>query len=109
MMEDCFRDIHNIGAGFERAKSYCKVEYNTPEASVINEVKTMRTPGLCYKCRGPHFQSNCTNLRENNSNEFQKHKHIANYNGNNYTNKFWDNKNNSNMFLTGTLSFQESQ
>ena len=29
MMEDCFRDIHNIGAGYEKAKGNCRAEYNT--------------------------------------------------------------------------------
>ena len=44
MMEDCFKDICNIGSGFEKAKGYSRVEYNTSEASVITEVKTMRKP-----------------------------------------------------------------
>ena len=42
MMEDYFRDIYNIGARYEKARGYCKAEYNIPEASVITEVKTMR-------------------------------------------------------------------
>ena len=39
-MEDCFRGVCNIGAGYEKAKCYCKAKYNTLEASAITEVKT---------------------------------------------------------------------
>ena len=28
-MEDCFRDIHVFGAGYERAKYYDRAEFNT--------------------------------------------------------------------------------
>ena len=110
MMEDCFRDICNSGAGYERAKGYCRVEFNTPETSTITEVKTMRKPGPCYNCGGPHFQGNCTDLKGNNSNKFQnKATTWQNYKGNNYTQKFYSNNNNSNIFPMGTLSFQASQ
>ena len=34
-MEDCFRDIYNIGAGYESPKSYYRADLNTPEASMI--------------------------------------------------------------------------
>ena len=44
MMEDCYREIHNNGAGYEKAKGYCRTEYNTQETSAITEVKTMRKP-----------------------------------------------------------------
>ena len=71
MMEYCFRDIHNNGAGFERAKGYCRAKFNTPEASMITEVKTLKEPGLSYKCRGPHFKNSCTNFKGKNSNKFQ--------------------------------------
>ena len=51
-----------------------------------------------------------TKLRENNNNEFQnKTTTQQNYKVNNTTNKFHDNKSNSNMLPTGTLSFQKSQ
>ena len=40
MKDDCFRDIHNIGTGYKKAKGYCRTEHNTPE--VIPEVKIMR-------------------------------------------------------------------
>ena len=56
-MEDCFEDICNIGAGYERAKGYCRADFNTPEASMITEVIATKEPGLCYKCRGPYFQN----------------------------------------------------
>ena len=51
MIEDCLRDIHTIGGGNEKAKVYCRAEYNTPETSVNTEVKTMKKLGLCYKCK----------------------------------------------------------
>ena len=41
-MKDCFRDIHNIGTGYEKAKDYYRAKYNIPETSVITEFKTMR-------------------------------------------------------------------
>ena len=108
VMEDCFRDICNIDAWYEKVKGYCSAKYNAPEASAITEAKTMREPRLCYKCGGLHFQSNCTNLKKSNSNIFQnKTTKQQNYKGNNYTNKFCDNK--GNMFLKGTMSFQASQ
>ena len=31
MMENCFRDIHNIGVGYEIAKGFSGDEFNTPE------------------------------------------------------------------------------
>ena len=70
-MEECFRDICNIGAGYERVKGYCRADFNTPEASTITEVKTLREPGMLYKWRGPHFQNNCMNHKSNNNNKFQ--------------------------------------
>ena len=45
-MKGCFRDIHNIVAGYEKFKGYCRAEYNFPEASAITEVKTMRKLGV---------------------------------------------------------------
>ena len=39
MMEDFFRDICNNGAWYERTKGYCRAEYNTPEASMVTDVK----------------------------------------------------------------------
>ena len=46
-MEDCFRDICNVGARYERAKGYCRAKLNTTETSVITVVKTMKESGLC--------------------------------------------------------------
>ena len=110
MMYDCFRGICNIGTGYKGAKGYCRCKYNTPEALTITEVKTTKKPELCYKCRGPHFQSNCTNLMGNNSHKFQNRTLAQqNYMGNNYKHEFFDNKSSSNMFPTGTLSFQATQ
>ena len=45
-MEDCLRDIHAYGAGCERAKGYGRAEFDAPEASTINEVKSIKDPGL---------------------------------------------------------------
>ena len=67
MMEECFRDIHNVGAGYELAKGYCRAKLNMPDASCIAEIKSMKKAGLCYKCGGPHFQCNCT---DNSNNKF---------------------------------------
>ena len=110
MENDCFRNACNIGAVYEKAKGYCRAEYNTPEVSANTEVKTTRKSGLCYRCVGSLFQSDCTNLKERNINKF-KNKTTAqqNYKGNNYTNKFHDNRNKSNTFTTAILSFQASQ
>ena len=96
LMEECLRDIWNIGVEYEKAKGYCRAESNTPEASLITEVNTTKKLGLCYK-------------KGNNSNKFQnKTPTQQNYQGNNSTYKFCNNKNNSNMFPTGTLSSQVS-
>ena len=93
----------NISAGYKRTKGYCRADFNTPEASVITEVKTNKETGLCYRCGRPHFQNNCTNHKSNSSNKFQNKKTTwQNYKGSNYTQKFHDNRNNSNMFPTGT-------
>ena len=105
MMEDCFRDIHNISVVYGKANGYCRAEYNISDASAILEVKTMRKPRL-LQCGGCHFQKNCTNLMESNSNKFKNKTLIQqNYKRNIYTNKFHDNNNNNNMFSTGTPSF----
>ena len=71
MIEDGFRDICNIGIGYERAKGYCRAEFNTLDASCITDAKTMKKLGWYYKCRAPHFQSNWTDHRGNSSNELQ--------------------------------------
>ena len=70
-MEDCFSDICNIGVGYKRAKGYCRAYSNTPEASMITEVKTKKEPDLCYRCGRPHFQNNCKNHKSNTNNQFQ--------------------------------------
>ena len=54
-MEDCFSDIHAFGNGYERAKGYSKVEFDAPGAQAVNEVKSSKEPGPCFKCDGPHF------------------------------------------------------
>ena len=49
-MGDFFRDIYNIGAGYKKAKGYCRAHFNTPEASTTTEVKTTKEPRPCYRC-----------------------------------------------------------
>ena len=56
-MEDCFKDIDNTGADYERAKCYCRADFSAPEASTITEVKTMKEPGQYYRCGRPDFQN----------------------------------------------------
>ena len=90
MMEECFMHIHNIGAGYEGAMGYCIPKFNTPDISCITDVKTMRKTGPGYRCRVPHFQCNCTN---SSSNKFKtKTPTKQKYKGNNFTDKFHDNK-----------------
>ena len=132
-MEECFRDICNISAGYEWAKGYCIAICNTPDTSCITEVKTMKKVGLCYKCRGPHFHHNCKENSRNSSNHFHTETPTwQNYKGNNHTDKFYNNKSNNDcqphkttnettawtnfatikvksMFPMGTLSFQAFQ
>ena len=109
-MEDCFRDICNIGVGYKRVKVYCRAAFNTQEASTITEVKTTKEPGPCYKCGGPNFQNNCTSHKSNNSNKFQNMTLTEqNYKESKYTQMFHGNRNNSNMFPTGVLSVQATQ
>ena len=106
----CFRDIHTIGAGYQRVKGYCKADFNIPEASTITEVKTMKEPGLSYRCSGLLFQNDCTDHKSNTINKLHNTSSTCqNYRGSNYTTKFHDNRNNGSMLPTGTLSFQTSQ
>ena len=110
IMEDCFRDICNIGAGYERAKGYWRTDFSDPEALKITDVKTIKEPGLWCRCSRSHFQNNCTNHKSNTSNKFQNTSSTwQNYQGSNYTQIFHDSKDNSNMFPTGTLAFQAMQ
>ena len=53
-MKDCFRDIHNIDAGYRRAKGNCRVDLKNPEALTSSKVKTTKEPGPCHKCGRPH-------------------------------------------------------
>ena len=39
MMEECFRDIHNISLGYEQAKSQCRAKFSMPYVSGVNEIK----------------------------------------------------------------------
>ena len=51
MMEECFRDINNIDMWYKRTKGYFRAEFSIPDASGINEIKTVKKRGPCYKCR----------------------------------------------------------
>ena len=62
-MKDCFNDIHIFGVEYERAKGYCKADFDSPEVSTINKVKSTKDPGLCYRGGGTHFQNRCTKDR----------------------------------------------
>ena len=77
-----------------------------PECAHINEIKAMKKAGLCYKCRGPHLQCECTN---NSNNKFQSKTTTQQMQKCNYTNKFANNQTSKNMFPLGTLSFQTYQ
>ena len=37
-MEDCFSDTHTFGAGYKRAKGYCREGINVPDTPTVNEV-----------------------------------------------------------------------
>ena len=55
-MEDYFRGIHAFGTGYERTKGYGRAaKFDTPETSTINEVKSTKDPGPCFRRGGPHF------------------------------------------------------
>ena len=105
MKEKCFSDIHNIGAGNEWVKAYCRVKFNNPDATSTAEVKTMWKIGSCYKCRGLHFLCNCTN----NSSKKSLTKTPTTKPQRKQLHKFHNNKSNDKMFPSGTLSFKASQ
>ena len=75
-MEDCFSDIHTFGAGYERAKGYCRADSDTPEALVISEVKSMKEPGPCFTC----FHSISRKHEGHHNNKVQSYKKINNPN-----------------------------
>ena len=62
IIEDCFRYICNIGSR-HKEPCYCWADFNTPEASMITEVKTMKELGLCYKYSRPHFQASVPTIK----------------------------------------------
>ena len=57
IMEDCFRDIWNIGAGYKRAKGYCRAKLNTPEASIITELNTLKDQNCATNLDNPTFKT----------------------------------------------------
>ena len=52
-MEECFRDICNIGTVYKQAEGYYRVELSILNTSGINVIKVEKKTGMCYKCRGP--------------------------------------------------------
>ena len=107
MMEECFRDISNISAGYEWAKGYCRAKFHTTNTSCITEFKTIKKTGLCYNWRTPH--SVPLDNSRNSINKFHTENIPQNYSRNNCTEKFCNNKGNNNIFPMGTLSFPASQ
>ena len=59
-MEDCFRDICAFGEGYKRTKGYGRAKFYAQGASKINEVKSTKDPGLCFRCGRHHFHNRCT-------------------------------------------------
>ena len=102
-MMECFRDIHNIGTGYESAKGYCRAEFNTPDAPCTAEAKTMQKAGPCYICGGPYFQHNCTDKYGTSSNFHTQTPTRQHHKEKNYTDKFCNNKSKNNMFPMETL------
>ena len=84
--------------GMKEPKTIAELNFNTPEASMITEIKITKRPGPYYRCGRPHFQNNCKSHERNNSNKFQNTSSIwQNYKESTYTQNFHDNRNNSNM------------
>ena len=102
-MEDCFSNIHSFVAGYEKAKGYCRADFDAPEVLVINEAKSTKEPGPCFKCSETHFWSRCTKDKGYPNNKFQKYKIINN------PYKLCQNKYTNGQFPTGAISFQASQ
>ena len=59
-MEDCFRNICAFAVGYKTAKDYGRAEFHAQKVSTINEVKSKKDPGPCFRCGGPHFQNSDT-------------------------------------------------
>ena len=98
-MEGCSSDSHAFGAGYERAKGYSRVGFYAPEVPKINEVKSTKEPGPCFKYGGPHFQRRCTKKKSYPNDKSQNDKKINN------SHTFWQNYHNNGQFPTGTISF----
>ena len=64
-MEDCFRDICPLGVGYERTKGYCRADFDTPEVSTINEVKSTKDLGPCFRCIRPISEADAQNTEIN--------------------------------------------
>ena len=62
-IEDCFSNIHAFSVGYERVKSYSRADFDAPEAPVINNLKSEKELGPCFKFNGQHFQSWCMEKR----------------------------------------------
>ena len=87
-MEDCFKDICDIVAGYERAKGYCRGQSQSQETSTINRGQNHQRTWTVLQMERTK-QNNCRNLKGNNSIKFQnKTPTWQNYEGNNYRHKF---------------------
>ena len=56
----CLRVIHSFTVGFKDQMPMAELHSMRPEASTINEFKSTKGPGLCFRCGGPHFQNRFT-------------------------------------------------
>ena len=99
-MKHCFNDIHTFGNGYERPKGYSKVDFDVPGTPVVNEVKSSKEPGPCFKCGGPHFLNRCMKNKGHSNNKFQ------NYRKTNDFHKFYESNCYTGKFPTYTISSQ---
>ena len=53
MVEECFRDIHNIAMGYEWPKGYCRTEFSFPHVPGINEIKAVKRPAHAMSAEDP--------------------------------------------------------
>ena len=102
-MEECFRNIHAFGTGYETAKGYSRADFDAPDALTISGVRSTKEQGPCFKCSGLHYQNMYTKYKEHftltASSRTTGRATISTSSKNNH---------NSGQFTTGTLSLQVS-
>ena len=101
-MKYCISDIHAFGARYERTNCYSRTDFHAQEVP-INKVKSIKEPGPCYKCSGPHFQCRFMKNESYPSEKFQNCKKIDN------SHKSQQNDHNNGQFPTSTISFKASK